>query len=509
MKRKNGLLLLFCLFMLISYSGFTNNITVTNLSLTGQNVTEHFAMVKFDISWENSWRTSSSPNNWDAAWVFVKYRIGTGAWMHAWLDDTGHINLNGSTIATGLLDQALPFNPTTNPGLGVFIYRDADGTGTFSATGVQLRWNYGSNGVADNAEIDIQVHAIEQVYVPQGSFYAGSGGTEFGAFYTYPTSANPYQITGEGPITIGAATGNLYYNQDNIYCGDQLGPIPSVFPKGFNAFYCMKYELSQQGYADFLNSLTTAQAANRYSTLHTSWRYNITDSSGVYTCTSPYASSPFVACNFISWGDLTAYLDWSGLRPMTELEFEKACRGTQTNVPNEFAWGIGWGTTGATANSAYTLSSPGLANENIATNYSTTGGNAAWDTTIQKTLGDLYGQVRVGIFAGNELNTGRVSAGATYYGIMEMSGNLYECPVTVGNPAGRGFNGSNGNGLLDDSGNADVPTWPGFDGMGSGNRGGGWGDNFTLLAVSGRYAATWGDSLRWSDIGCRGVRVAP
>ena len=67
MKRKNGLLLLFCLFMLISYSGFTNNITVTNLSLTGQNVTEHFAMVKFDISWENSWRTSSSPNNWDAA----------------------------------------------------------------------------------------------------------------------------------------------------------------------------------------------------------------------------------------------------------------------------------------------------------------------------------------------------------------------------------------------------------------------------------------------------------
>ena len=29
----------------------------------------------------------------------------------------------------------------------------------------------------------------------------------------------------------------------------------------------------------------------------------------------------------ISWSDMSAYLDWSGLRPMTELEYEKACRG--------------------------------------------------------------------------------------------------------------------------------------------------------------------------------------
>ena len=202
MKQKNlsrlilsRTVLLFCLFMFASYSTFANNVTVSNFSLTGQNVANHYTMVKFDITWENSWRTSSAPNNWDAAWVFVKYRIGAGAWQHTWLNNTGHINPSGSTITTGLLDPALPFNQTTNPGLGTFIYRDADGTGTFSKTGVQLRWNYGANGVADNAIIDIRVYAIENVYVPQGSFSVGSGGPEENPFYNYPATTNPYQIT--------------------------------------------------------------------------------------------------------------------------------------------------------------------------------------------------------------------------------------------------------------------------------------------------------------------------
>ncbi|MCX6163204.1 MAG: hypothetical protein NTV87_17930, partial [Ignavibacteriae bacterium] len=236
MKLKNllQLVLLLCLFMFASYSAYANNISVSNFSLTGQNAANHYVMVKFDISWENSWRTSSAPNNWDAAWVFVKYRVGTGAWMHTWLNNTGHINPTGSTITTGLLKPDSVFNATANPGLGAFIYRDADGTGTFSKTGVQLRWNYGANGVADNAIIDIRVYAIEHVYVPQGSFYAGSGGTEFGAFYKYPATTDPFQITGESAITVGTATGNLYYPAGTSI-GDQLGPIPAAFPKGFNA----------------------------------------------------------------------------------------------------------------------------------------------------------------------------------------------------------------------------------------------------------------------------------
>ncbi|MCX6160050.1 MAG: hypothetical protein NTV87_01765, partial [Ignavibacteriae bacterium] len=484
--------LLFCLFMFAGYGAYANNISVSNFSLTGQNTANHYVMVKFDISWENSFRVSTGPSNWDAAWVFVKYRIGAGAWLHTWLNNTGHVNPAGSTISTGLLDQALPFNQTTNPGLGAFIYRDANGTGTFTKTGVQLRWNYGANGVADNAIIDIRIYAIEQVYVPQGSFYLGSGGTEVDAFYMYPTLTNPYQISGEGAITVGTATNNLYYPA--IWGGgDQLGPIPSVFPKGYNAFYCMKYEISQQGYVDFLNSLTITQASNRYSVPSLNFRYGITVSSGLYSTTNP-----FVACNWMNWTDLAAYLDWSGLRPMTELEFEKSCRGTLPAVPNEFAWG----TTGI-ASSPYTLSNSGLTNENIAANYSTSLGNAAYYLTTPFS-GSINGPVRVGIFAGN---TGRVTSGATYYGIMEMTGNLFERMVIVGNPAGRGFTGTNGNGLLTATGDADALFWPGVSALGSGTGRGDWTGNGPDCRVSGRSASFSND--RDPSFGGRGVRIAP
>lgn len=56
-----------------------NNIQVTNASLTGNNGT--FAFIQFDLSWENSWR-GGGLSNWDAAWVFVKYRDVSNVWHH-------------------------------------------------------------------------------------------------------------------------------------------------------------------------------------------------------------------------------------------------------------------------------------------------------------------------------------------------------------------------------------------------------------------------------------------
>jgi len=84
-----------CLFCTLLFSGltsFANNITVSNVSLINQNTVEHYIMISFDISWENSWRTSTAQNNWDTAWVFIKYRTNTGPWKHAWLNNVGHIN---------------------------------------------------------------------------------------------------------------------------------------------------------------------------------------------------------------------------------------------------------------------------------------------------------------------------------------------------------------------------------------------------------------------------------
>ncbi|MCX6287191.1 MAG: hypothetical protein NTY96_08750 [Bacteroidetes bacterium] len=483
------------IWLLLNTSAYANNVTVTNSKLTGQNTSGQYTMVQFDISWENSWRTASAPNNWDAAWVFVKYRIpvasgGDGLWKHAWLNDIGHTVPTGSTIDIGLLDPSTAFNSSANPGMGAFIYRGANGTGTYTATGIQLRWNYGSNGVSDNAIVDFQVYTIEMVYVPQGSFYVGSGGTEYNAFYKYPTTTNPYQILNESSIIVGTETDNLYYPNTNLYGGDRGSPIPAAFPKGYNAFYSMKYEITQQGYVDFLNSLTQTQANARKYT-YAGERYAITGSAaGSYSTTNPY-----VACNYISFADVAAYLDWSGLRPMTELEYEKACRGPVSPVANEYAWG----TTGI-AGSAYSISNSGANNEVISTNYSTTLGNAAYSSTTPSG-GSINGPVRAGIFAGSAGNNGRVTSGASYYGIMELSGNLYERAICVGSPQGRAFGGAHGNGVLDNAGNANVANWPLSFAF---QRGGGW--NNSYARISDRPYANSNYYLGDPHSGGRGVR---
>jgi len=221
----------------------------------------------------------------------------------------------------------------------------------------------------------------------------------------------------------------------------------------------------------------------------------------VYSTTNPY-----VACNFLSWMDGAAYSDWAGLRPMTELEFEKACRGTVTPVANEYAWG-----TATVASSAYTLENPGATNEGIASNYSTSTGNASYDITD----GSIDGPLRVGIFAANANNSGRITAGASYYGIMELSGNLWERAVTVGNATGRAFTGLHGNGALSTNGHANETAWPGLTSgevtgaTGSGFRGGYWNVHASFMRVSARLFAAHSLTNRSRYSGFRAVRVAP
>ena len=486
--------------MLVLITGgslMANNIAISNLSLTGKNTTDDFIMVQFDISWENSWRTSTAESNLDAAWVFVKYRVAGGAWQHAWLNNDGHTAPAGSTITPGMLTPAEAFNATTNPGLGAFVYRSADGAaGTFTKTGVQLRWNYGANSVADGDNVEIKVFAIEMVYVPQGAFYVGSGGTESGSFTDGSWASGPtvpLLISSEGTLTIGQSAGNLWGTStsgDNTIGG--AGTLAAAFPKGYGAFFCMKYEISQQQYVDFLNTITSTQASNRYSSGNTGFRYGITVSSGVYSTTNPY-----VACNFLSWMDGAAYTDWAGLRPMTELEFEKACRGTATPVAGEYAWG------NTTATTAHNITNGGASNETT----NTSNANAVFFdlATAQE------GPMRTGVFA--TASTTRAQAGATFYGIMEMTGNLWERAVTLGSTTGRGFTGVHGNGTLSTAGNADISTWPGYistevtSATGSGLRGGSFTDNY--MNISNRFLGSldWPD--RYNNDGFRAVRTPP
>ena len=178
---------------------------------------------------------------------------------------------------------------------------------------------------------------------------------------------------------------------------------------------------------------------------------------------------------------------------MSELEFERAGRGPYRAVSGEYAWGS------TSLTQATSISNAGLPSERAQS-----GANAAYGNHAS-----VQGPLRVGSFASGGVAT-RIAAGAGYYGAMDLSGNLWERPVTVGNSTGRSFEGRyHGNGALDSSGNPNVSTWPGTAATGSGLRGGDWGGNSTVARLSGRDVAAFTRSARSSGYGGRGVRVAP
>ena len=334
-------LLIWAGIVLFPYSLFANNLQIENVKLSGQNAGSDFTLVSFDISWENSWRLSVGAANYDAAWVFVKFRVNNGPWSHATLN-----YVNGTAAADGHTQPSGSTITTPSDGVGAFIYRNVDGAGPVDWKEVQLRWNYGVDGVNDNNIVDVQVFGIEMVYVPQGNFRLGGGnGGEVGKFFSWngPLNFNtPYLINSEAQITVANSMGNLFYFSPSTWdAGDQLGPIPAQFPKGYQAFYCMKYEVSQEQWVSFFNMLTPTQQVNNDITDLDHRGPNPIDRNTVEWegTGGAYTSNPYTPLSFPLWGEIMAYMDWSGLRPMSEFEFVKACRGPGPVVPNEYAWG--------------------------------------------------------------------------------------------------------------------------------------------------------------------------
>ncbi len=438
MKRLSSILLLV---LVTNFAANANNISVTNLVLTGQNSTNNTYQVQFDIAWDNSWRTSTFESNYDAAWIFVKFKARTQAnWSHGLLNLTGFVTPAGSTIE---------ISPDSR---GAVIYRTANGIGNVSYTGLQLQLNYGTT-ISDNDRVEICVFAVEMVHVNQGAFYAGDASTN-GTLrqFSQGSTINPFQVTSEALINLGGLiTTNLGSRSNTSDDFDNLTfqTLPAAFPKGFNPFYSMKYEISMQQYCDFLNKLTATQASNRFPNQNGVTGHTISN-----TGAAPelyITSTPDRACNFLSWADLCAYADWAGLRPMTELEFEKACRGIDAALVDEAAWGL---STGCGAINTNNITNAGLPNETgsglcIANgNYNssfTTGGNPGQARPL-----------RCGFFAASATNKTREETGATYWGIMEMSGNAEEQVVGIGSSAQRTFTGLHGNGALNVAGDCDI-----------------------------------------------------
>ena len=486
-----GMLALGCMLSL-NQAAVANHVVVTNAALVWPDAGEKYVYVKFDIAWSNSWRTAM---NWDAAWVFVKFQApGSDTWQHATLSATNgdHVAAPGSEVHA------------SSDGKGAFIYRTGTAAGNVSFAELRLRWAYGADGqnFAQGAQIPISVHAIEMVYVPKGDFYLGSTGAEYGHFYKYTDGSQDteaYLVSSEAAIPVGKENGNLCYeirvNQVAYNYGDGLGPIPEAFPKGYNAFYCMKYELTQGQYADFLNKLTAEQCKNRYPNANGRDRHTISGSYGKFA-----AEAPQRACNYISWADACAYAAWAALRPMTELEFEKACRGPAAPVPYEYAWG-----STVIQGMRAEQGTPGMETS------ATPGANCVCGHP---------GPARVGIF--EVPGASREATGAGYYGVMELSANLNERAVTVGMPQGRSFTNACGSGVLSPAGDAPIAEWHVADAKPCGQRGGYWRHGAISLPPPPRHELDWGITtvssrnfaanvhpVRNEKYGWRGVRAAP
>ncbi len=276
--------------MIIPSQVFANGLNISNLSVnqTAQTVT-------FDITWNNSWRDAE---NWDAAWIFVKWRQcnvpNATTWSHG-------------LISTTLTNHTFPtiFEPTqsdgTAPGIdaspnntGVMIRRTNNGFGTVSGTITLLVTNLPTSG-----DFDFRVFGIEMVFIPQGNFYAGDQASS--SYIRTSTSDNsPKLFSSEASTTISSNGTSSNYT------------LTANFRKGYAAFYIMKYEISQGQYTDFLNTLGQTQASNRFPNAFGSYRNRVSQDplTFVYSCDRPDR-----AMNYLFWTDTWAYLDWAALRP--------------------------------------------------------------------------------------------------------------------------------------------------------------------------------------------------
>ena len=503
-----------------------------NIILTGLDTGGDVVYVQFDLAWTNPWRDDI---NYDAAWVFVKYKEGfTGDWKHATLATSGHSVTTDNGVAATI--------DTPTDGKGVFIYRTDNSSGNNDWDGVKLKWQYGTDGLLDDAIVQVSVFAIEMVYISEGAFVLHSGeSANLVANFNSGNTISSENALAEGAITWDVTESINSGAQDSsgtIGGSDALG---ANYPKGFQAFYMMKYELSQRQYAEFLNTLTEAQQktltggnadVEDRSTMPAAGYWTMSGGgngvvlsrsyikTGSYSAGSPATfivdandndignestDGEWTAVNYISWADGLAYADWAGLRPMTELEYVKASRGPGS-AGDEYAWGT-----------ASIVQATGISSANTENEVSSNAANAVYGGHAS-----VQGPLRVGGLT--SATDTREQAGASYYGVMEMNGNLWEHAVTVAkyaydddwnNLTNAGvFDGQHGDGSLTAAGYADVANWPSptatgvYTAYGAGFRGGSWyGTSEYGLCVSTRNSAANPYAGRSLNYGFRLIRT--
>ncbi|WP_338765116.1 SUMF1/EgtB/PvdO family nonheme iron enzyme [Bernardetia sp. ABR2-2B] len=522
----------FLLLFLIE-SSFANNVKIENLVITENNFLE------CTVKWENSWffnkeltiasenQNSNQKKNFifrDGVWCFLKIRTNDYTWKHIYLSEN-EIFINQNT--TQILDTELE---TVSDKGGFFlksiIKEEKNG---ISQTSISVKL---PNEIKNQFGVyDVALYAVEMVWIDEGSFFVGDGvhsqnGLRKATQHNDSTEVKPFLIHSENEILVGTNEGNLYGNNGQEEFPQSI--IPTNFPKGYDGFWIMKYEINQNQYTDFLNTLTFKQQLNRTANSPES----DVATSALITSSNPLRNSIFIkekgnknlhipatyevregkyrACNWLNAEDIAAFLDWAALRPITELEFEKAARGITIPIKGEFSWGTPY------IIDANTVQEDGTENETVSelANIADSAGLASYNSGIE--INQLNGVLRNGFAAkGSDFSTYdfelRLQAGASFWGVMELSGNVWEYCVKINNQNSLSFERNQlGNGFLDENGNADLFSFDVSDGFIV--RGGAWDSvtyavgDFRDLSVSARYYATLSNQNRRGTTGGRGGR---
>lgn len=433
----------------------------------------------------------------------------------------------------------------TDTGDGLFLQPSADNifAGPVTIKDVTVRWEARRKW---EFPMRVWLHGLEMVYIPEGSYELGDPmGIDgpAGCFHARRPSGPPsspvwsYKVESEDEIKVYPSSSEENPGHgltwDNNGQFGTYGDVPASFPKGHKAYYMMRRQVTQGEYCDFMNAITGHAKTARFPYGGSGeYRYEIFKTEGGLRA----ATRPNRASNWMSWADAIAWCWWAGLRPMTEMEYEKACRGPLPAVPNEYAWGstmleqanviVGSESSGA----EYVTGNANLNNPYLILVGGDGGAGPCRDDGFglpgtelieslhrggYATFGDCEAN---GEFHESDKGSIREATGMSYYGVFGLTGNLWEYSISAGHPIGRTFNPVHGDGELDSVGlpkYTDLPPerrpWPNPDCAGVSFRGGSWYTHEPRGRVSDRgFGSGLKDyNARSHDTGFRGVRTSP
>ncbi|MDF1695656.1 MAG: SUMF1/EgtB/PvdO family nonheme iron enzyme [Saprospiraceae bacterium] len=451
-------------FFLISILSLSFSIasTANNLQITNVSYEEEDNALNFDISWDNAFYINGSWS--DHIYIFAKYKnANSSTWERVMFEQNGHSD-NSSSVN---------FRDATNSffedGKRFAVY--AGNVATFTSGSQSANC---TAILADNIEFfhpSFKVFGIEMIEISEiGEDYYCGDGISINRFHRGDDTTQAFFWLQDA---VGSA--NIGNGANDINTTHPSGiPVATINQHIFRPTNnIMKYEISQKQYVEFLNTLNRTAQNNRVATDISGTTvtdvYVFTETAVVdpgarngirceanlsnggpiaFYCDlngngipNEYDDGQNIAMTHLSGSDLFAYLDWAGLEPLNELEYEFICRGSFSPVPNEYAWGTS-GYTSVTIDSGPTY---GSADEEL---------NEVIPIGPLRTASS---PMRCGAAAKSFTN--RISSGASAFGLMELSGNAAEIVIALLSESSFNTVVQAPNGKLDMFGNTDEP-WP-------------------------------------------------